>query len=236
MPTELPRLPSSSPRPAWITGEGSFFPDHHLNTPHQVYPDPDSTLPTFNFVRPTRQGESIALVAHDADGTIATLQVPLFVVPNALHARVGVWEGTTVVRIDSPVERKRAYVSVVSETERLLGGTVALTPMGDGTARGEFKDSLPTQGPAQGPLWVVVSSEPTMSADSIVGWPIQSYSLDGAPRTFDVPDVLVLDTVGDNVARELVRAFRVRLAIGVLAAAGFLVGVSARNRRSSTKM
>src|SRR5207247_312824 len=79
---------------------------------------------------------------------------------------------------------------------------------GHGGALGELHvPALPTAEP----LWAVVSTEPDLRSPSLVGWPIAPA--DGAdPRTtFDVPDVLLLDTAGAAVERESARVHRARL-------------------------
>jgi hypothetical protein len=138
------------------------------------------------------------------------LDVSLAVVPGALFAELA---GKDLV-VRSPVVHDRAYVAIVSERERLWGGTVALVPDSLGGARG-VATQVPL--PPEEPLWAVVSSEPDLRSASAVGWPIR-YALDGEPpRTFDVADALLLDTTRDAVAREIERERRVRWLAALIA-------------------
>jgi hypothetical protein len=154
--------------------------------------------------------------------------VSLAIVPGALLAEL---DGNSVV-VRAPVARDRAYVAIVTRRERVAGGTVALTSDGRGGARGVL-DGLVL--PDREPLWAIVSSEPELASPSLVGWPIR-YDAEGPPpMTFDVPDALVFDGVGDAVARENARVRTVRAAtaaVAVLAFALTAVVVALRARRS----
>lgn len=192
--------------------------------PAVIFSSPGA-LPARALVRPLEHATSVPLVARDADGAMALLDVTLAVVPGALHAEL-VPEG---VRVESPIARERAYVAVVTETERLAGGTVVLYGTDRGTAEGVLAVALP----AEGPLWAVVSSEPDLGSAALVGWPLllgpeaapsAPSAPDGAaPTTFDVPDVLVLDSVGSRMQRELGRARRARLLAALFAVSAILL-------------
>jgi hypothetical protein len=68
-----------------------------------------------------------------------------------------------------------------------------------------------------------------------VGWPIRYATSAGGepPRTFDVPDVLVVDTVSQAVAREVGRERRVRILAALVAAVALLASAAAVASRSS---
>jgi len=115
----------------------------------------------------------------------------------------------------------------VTETSRIAGGTVVLRATDRGMASGVLSVALPPGGP----LWAVVSSEPDMRSLSLVGWPLRHD--EGAPAmTFDVPDVLVLDSVGATVARELARARRARMTAAIFAAAAIALAALLVARRA----
>jgi hypothetical protein len=199
--------------------------------PRLIYSSPGA-LPARALVRPLEHATSVPLVARDRDGTTALLDVTLAVVPGALHAEL-VAEG---VRVESPILRDRAYVAVVTETDRLVGGTVVL----HGTDRGTAEGVLTVRLPPQGPLWAVVSSEPDMGSAALVGWPLRDaerapdLASSAPPTTFDVADVLVVDSVGDKVRRELGRARRVRVLAALFAALAILLSAVLVARRART--
>jgi hypothetical protein len=175
-------------------------------------------------VTPHEHAAAVALATHTVPRV--ELDVSLAVVPGALVAELS---GSSLV-VRSPVPRERAYVAIVTERERIAGGTVQLSPDIAGGARGELRD-LPL--PESAPLWAVVSSEPELRSASLVGWPIRVAPGGEPPKTFDVPDALLLDTMQEAVERELGRTRRVRLlaaliAISALAATAAAVAARAR--------
>jgi len=158
-------------------------------------------------LRLREHGADVVLHAHPPGGEAVELPVELPVVPGALFARLVGCPGACRLEVTSPIVRSRAYVAIVSGTERLAGGAVDLAPDGAGGARGVLP--LPAL-PRDTPLWAVVSSEPDLGSPSRVGWPI-STSGDDEPRdTFDVADALLADGVGAALARDLARVRRVR--------------------------
>jgi hypothetical protein len=192
--------------------------------PKVVYPAPDPVLPARVAIAPLEHATSVSIVAHDRDGTTATLDVSLAVVPGALHVTLE----PGGLRVESPILRERAYVAIVTETERITGGTVLL----QGTARGTAEGVLEVTLPPEGPLWAVVSSEPDLRSASLVGWPIR-YDIDGdPPQTFDVADVLVMDSVGEKIQAELGRVRRVRLSSALFAGAAILLSALLVARRA----
>ena len=181
------------------------------------------------FVTPVEHAVSIFLTARVAEGTEARLDLAPAVIPGALHAAL---EGDALV-VESPIVRERAYVAVVSESARVLGATVPLVPDARGGARGVLTvKALPP-----GPLWAVVSSEPELRSASLVGWPLVVSDSGEPATTFDVPDVLLLDSVGAALSREAARVHRVRALAATfsalaLALAGLLITRAARRARA----
>jgi hypothetical protein len=156
------------------------------------------------LVRPLEHSASVAIRVRAPDGATASLDLVLAVVPGALSAVLGP-DGLSV---SSAIARDRAYVAIVGESERVAGGTVVLAEDGQGGSHGVLP--LPPL-PESGPLWAVVSTEPDFRSASLVGWPVRAGQGTEPPMTFDVPDALLLDTVGDAVLREAGRVLRVRL-------------------------
>jgi hypothetical protein len=159
------------------------------------------------FVTPREHSASVGIVARTKEQPDAHFDVSLAVVPGALRAEL---RGKELV-IQSPIVRDRAYVAIVTQTERVNGATVALSPDPRGGAIGSIPLSVPSALLPDEPLWAVVSSEPELASSSTVGWPVR-YSTEGEPpTTFDVRDALLRDTIGDEVEREAERCRRVRL-------------------------
>jgi hypothetical protein len=177
--------------------------------------------------RVTPREHAAAVVVRPRRAPGSELDVSLAVVPGALYAEL---QGRDLV-VRSPVVRGRAYVAVVSDRERVIGATVALDPDGVG-ASGVLRD-LPL--PERVPLWAIVSSEPELRSASLVGWPIRYATAPASepPRTFDVPDVLVVDTVAQALAGEAARERRVRLLAALIAAVALFASAAAVASRSS---
>ncbi|HVU04667.1 MAG TPA: hypothetical protein VHE30_23090 [Polyangiaceae bacterium] len=189
-----------------------------------LFPATGRTLPLAVPVLPLEHATDVSLVATDADGTRATLDVSLAVVPGALHA-----EATPQgVLVESPIVRDVAYVALVTERERIAGGTVRLAPTPRGTSSGVFETPLPPDRP----LYAVVSSEPDLRSPALVGWPIATETGAGPPRTLDVPDVLAADGVVPRFEAELSRARRARFFSGGVAGAALLLSALLVARRA----
>jgi hypothetical protein len=188
-------------------------------------------LATF-WVTPQEHAVAIAIRATAAPGDEASLDLSPAVIPGALHASLA---GNGVV-VESPVARDRAYVAVVTETERVAGGTVRFTAQPNGTARGTI--ALPLG--QSTPMWALVSSEPELASAALVGWPLGDAA--GAPpNTFDVPDALLWDGMGDALRRESARARRVRgaggaVAVLLLVASALLVAWRARTSHAELEL
>jgi hypothetical protein len=159
---------------------------------------------------PREHAVAVAITARDASGRIGKFYSMLPVAPGALHAKL---EGSDLV-IASPIERQRAYFSLVSPRARLVGGAVLLTPDGQGGARGVVPLSNLFD---HEDLWAVVSSEPGLDTQTTVGWPLR-VSGSGPHHTFDVADRLLLDGLGLGYAREQGRRRNARWLAGVFTA------------------
>lgn len=181
------------------------------------------------FFTPIEHAVSVAFAATLPDGTDLHLDLAPAVIPGALHASLN----AGAIIVESPILRDRAYVAVVDETERILGGTVVLSPDDQGGARG----TLPAPSLPEGPLWAVVSSEPDLHSGAMVGWPLRDGDGAAPATTFDVPDLLIVDSVGPAQATERARVRRIRslaaefAALALTLSAIVLVRVS---RRAST--
>jgi hypothetical protein len=209
------------------------FHDGAFETPVDVHGDGADVVGPLSPVegrlryRVTPREHAAAVVVRAPGAPPDELDVSLAVVPGALYAEL---QGRDLV-VRSPVVRDRAYVAVVSDHERITGAVVPLDPDGMG-ASGVVRDlSLPDDVP----LWAVVSSEPDLRSASLVGWPIRYAKSPGSepPRTFDVPDALVVDTVSQALAREAERERRVRLLAALIAAVALLASAAAVASRSS---
>lgn len=172
-------------------------------------------------LRPLEHAVALRLRATTPLGT-GSWYGALPVVPGALHASL---EGGRL-SIRSPIERDVAYVSLVTESERLAGAILPLTASGDGAATGAFE--LPPLIRARierQPSWAVVSSEDDKRSPAVVGWPLAVEA--GAPllgtTTFDAPDRVLLDGVkqalsNDAAIRSGRRSTAAQLLLGVGAA------------------
>ncbi len=182
------------------------------------------------FFTPDEYAVDVSVVAHSPTEN-ARLDVALDVDPGALHAVLSP-DGLVV---SSPIVRERAYVAIVTESERLTGGTVTLIPDGSGGARGLFAlGPLPRE-----PTWAVVSSESDRASPALVGWPIVTSGTE-PPMTFDVPDVLLADTTAVAVGREAsrvrcVRALAASFAVFALALTAWFVARDARRARAELR-
>ncbi len=105
------------------------------------------------------------------------------------------------LEIVSPGPRKVAFVSLYDERGRQTGGVVPLSVDEKGFARGSIRLE-----PQRETVAIVVSGEPTEKGPSTVAWPPP-----GASGAVEAPRLeLVLDGMGDAVAREQKRIGRVR--------------------------
>jgi hypothetical protein len=137
------------------------------------------------------------------------------------------------LRVVSPIARDVAYATLVTETERLAGAAVALSSDGRGGAVGTWR--MPPVPSTAKPLWAVVSSEPDQHSMALVGWPL-SGDTDEPPRTFDVPDRLLLDGAPAAFARDAARRQRARslaalFAVCAMALAVVLLALRTRGAR-----
>jgi len=172
--------------------------------------------------------------------------------------RHGEWYGVLPVRpgalvasregaelwLRSPIVRERAFVSIVSWSERIGGAIVPLEPRSDGSASGRLPlDSALLARIEREPSWVVVSSEYDKRSAGAVGWPLSPAGFDpGAPPlSLDVADTVLLDGRAEAiVAAELERSGRRRgaalalLGVGLVLSASFWREVRRGKRAAST--
>lgn len=160
----------------------------------------------------------------------------LAIVPGALAASL---EPDGVLTLRSPVVRERAYLSLVTASQRLAGAIVPLAAEPDGTASARLP--LPPSWLARvraEPVWAVVSSEFDKRSPGVVGWPLPGGQ--GEPRlTFDVADGVLLDG-RDGALYEVRHRRRLRrrvaalalLGVGALLSATFWIEARGRRRRA----
>jgi hypothetical protein len=157
------------------------------------------------------------------------------VVPGALTARL---HGGRL-SVSSPIVRERAFVSLITEHERLCGAIVELDAAPDGTASGHFEPSAQLLARiAREPTWAVVSSEDDKRSPGVVGWPLGAALTRVPATTFALADHVLLDGQAGALAERAARgAARRRTGgallggIGVLLGGAFWLEVRARSRR-----
>jgi hypothetical protein len=212
-------------------------------------PTPDATLLTDAqgrarvLVRPLEHAIRLQVTAHaraspDAQPTLVgqwTGALP--VLAGALHASL---EGAEL-RVRSPIAADTAFVSLITERERLAGYILGLAPDADGLASGRLELEAPVLARLRdGPAYAVVSSAYDKRSPSAVGWPLfaAAPAASALPaHTFAAPDQLLLDGSERALARELeLRRGRRRLAalgLGLVGAALLVAfGYSVRRRAS----
>lgn len=160
-------------------------------------------------LRPTSHIAVLTVEARSETGTTGTWYGNLPVMQGALHA-VGDERAAMIV---SPVARERAYYALITESERLEGGTVEL----GAEPTGEAKGRVTLREPWRSGTWLVVSSEKGLAAPSAVGWPptaaceqwTQGETAEPS-RSLTVRDQPLLDGVTGQVLDEEQRQVRVR--------------------------
>jgi len=156
-----------------------------------------------------------------------TTSVP--VVPGALLAER---RGDRLL-VASPIERERAFVTIVSEEGRWFGARVKLLPDGRG-ARGE----LPFPALPEARLFAVVESERGFPSGTRVGWPLFEAT-DEPPLTLDARDALLLDGFAVATKSERERQLGVRrsaLGVGLFGALVSIALVLVRVRRDRKRL
>jgi len=170
-------------------------------------------------VAPREFNVALGIAATAPDGSHGEWYSTLPVVVGAMHAALA---GKRLV-VRSPIERARAYFGLMTPRTRLAGAPLGLHPDGRGGAVAEV--ALPPLPP--GPLWAVVSSEPELSSEATVGWPLRvRLGAGDPPQERVVPDRLLLDGLVVAARRDRERRRRARLLAGLFSAfAAALVGV-----------
>ncbi len=169
-------------------------------------------------VTPLNHAAPFTATARTVDGREGRLEGALPIVPGAIDARITARE----LRVVSPIERDVAWLALVTESGRLGGGRLALTPDGRGGAVATY----PLPDPMKPPVWAVVSSEHDMASMALIGWPLFGDVSGEPPRTFAPRDRLLLDGLVAAHALDQARRSRARwLAVIFCAAAAGLVGL-----------
>jgi hypothetical protein len=157
---------------------------------------------------------TLRVEAHGDDDQRGVIESGVPVVPGGFHAL----RTATGIRVESAVPRSEAYFSLVTDTARVTGGVVALTPDGRGGSVGDAAiASVPS------PSWLVVSSEVDENSVAAIGWPLESSA--EPSQTFDVPAALLLDGLPAAFAREQARRSRVRWLTAAFIALAFALSV-----------
>jgi hypothetical protein len=185
-------------------------------------------------LRPLEHSVSARLIAR-AGGRRGEWYGVLPVLPGALTARL---DGERL-SVSSPIVRARAFVSLISEHERLGGAIVELDAAPDGTASGGFDLSAQLRARIERePIWAVVSSEDDKRSPAVVGWPLGAARARLPSTTLALADQVLLDGQAGALAERAERsAARRQTAAALLGALGVILGglfwleVRARGRR-----
>ena len=185
-------------------------------------------------LRPLEHGVRARVIARSGTRSAEWSGV-LPVIPGALSARL---DGDTL-RVVSPIERPRAFVSLISQHERLGGAVVELSPEPDGTASGSVEPGAALLARLRAePTWAVVSSEDDKRSPAVVGWPLGAARGSEPASTFAVADLPLLDgepgALYDLARRQRGRrraASALLAALALLAAALFWAEVREHGRR-----
>ena len=168
----------------------------------------------FGF-EPTELNPTLRVEAVTADGERGLIDTGVPVVAGGFHALFN----ATGARVESGTPRSQAFYSVVSDSGRVTGGVVGLTP----DARGGSVGVVMLPAPLPNPAWLVLSSEIDQHTAAAIGWPLD-VSVEPA-QTFDVPEVLLLDGLPAAFQREQDRRSRVRWLSAAFIALAFALSV-----------
>ncbi len=173
-------------------------------------------------LRPLEHAVSLRVVARHGERR-GQWYGALPVVPGALALSLA----GSQLTLRSPIARSHAFLSLVSEHERLGGAVIPLVADAEGGAEATF--TLPPSWLARvlsEPTWAVLSSEDDKRSPGVVGWPLgAAFDVSAPPETFDVADQLLLD--GEWLVLEndrQLRSARRRTAAQILAAVGVAMG------------
>lgn len=187
-------------------------------------------------IAPAEHAITLRVRATRDDGLRGEWYGALPVVPGALRAAL---DGAELV-VSSPIGRDEAFVSIVTETERLAGAIVPLaTDDGGASGRLALEPALLARLSEQ-PTWAVVSSEYDKRSPAVVGWPLaRAKRTPFEPElTFDVADRMLYDGLPAALASERQqRTSRRRIALVLLVALGVamsgLLAYELRQRRAA---
>ncbi len=201
-----------------------------------LLPPTDAHGITVAELRPLEHAVSVRIVARDGSRQ-GLWYGALPIVPGAFTASLDA-DG---LMVRSPVVRERAYLSLVTQRERITGAIVPLTPEPDGTASGWLEIAPPLRARTSAePAWAVVSSELDKRSPGVVGWPLGTTAANEPRLTFDVADRLLLDG-RDGALRDVLQERNSRrrvaalalLAVGLALSIAFWFEVRGRQRRVS---
>jgi hypothetical protein len=189
-------------------------------------------------LRPLEHAISLRVSAESAEGRRGRWYGALPVVPGALHVEL---DGPRL-SVRSPIPRRHAYVSLVSERERLGGAILALEPDVEGGATGTIELDPSLLARVHGaPSWGVVSSEPDKRSPGVVGWPLDTPREPDrvlARQTFDVWDRVLLDGTAAALEAHRRTRFKLRgmaalLLVGIGIAMGALLWYEVQGKRGT---
>ena len=151
---------------------------------------------------PQAPDAALSVVATTASGAIGRWQGPIPVTLGGLWLEPGALaQGTILIRSPSP--QRRAYVSLLSTAGRFWGAGLALEPNDAGFGQG----SVPLPAVGEGPIMVVLSSDPFEPEGATSGWPLRPEQ--GVLR-LERPRLLA-DSMPAAIAEERGRRARARL-------------------------
>jgi hypothetical protein len=162
----------------------------------------------------TELNPTVHAEALSSDGASGMLESGVPVVPGGFHAL----RTATGIRVESAVPRSEAFFSLVTDSERVSGGVLALQADSRG---GSFASATLATVPR--PAWLVVSSEVDQNTVAAIGWPLDAGA--EPAQTFDVPDTLLLDGLPAAFAREQARRSKVRWLTAAFIALAFALSV-----------
>ncbi len=199
-----------------VLRDGAPVANVHLDLDGESLDVVGPVLPTNEYgrttarVRPTAHVAALSVRGRAAGGVEGRWYSTLPTVGGAMVSSVS---ATGELLIQSPIQRDRAYFSVVTPRGRWTGGTVHLAPDERGGAAGR----TPFEAPRASPAWLVVSSELDLRSPSTVGWPLEEVEHDflagktrRAPHTRTTADELLLDGMSPLLQLETRRQTQVR--------------------------
>jgi hypothetical protein len=132
--------------------------------------------------------------------------------------------GNGKLRAVSPVRRETAYATIASRTERLWGGSIALSADPTGFFSGEIDNPLGDDAPR--PAWITLASDAAATGSGTTGWPLRTgpaRSPADALEERHFADLLLLDGMPQAERLDFLRRRRAReLGFAALLAAALI--------------